>query len=376
MPVPLLDLTLQYESLREPLDAAIRRVAQSQHFIGGPEVSGLEREIGEWLGVRHAIACASGSDALLLALWARGIGPGDEVITTPFTFFATAGAVVRLGATPVFVDVDPRTWNIDTARIGGAVTPRTRAIIPVHLFGTPADMGGVLAAAERHRLFVLEDAAQSIGARWLGRQTGTLGHAAAFSFFPSKNLGAWGDAGLVTTDDETLAEAMLRLRSHGAHPRKYFHQVVGCNSRLDALQAAILRAKLPHLDAWNEARRRRAARYHELARERGIDGKLRFQAVPREAVPVYHQVVVRLPRRDDALRFLESRGIGTAVYYPRPLHLQECFAALGHGAGDFPESERAAEEALALPIFPELTEAQQREVMDALAAFLREGGPA
>jgi len=370
MTIPLLDLSLQYDSLREELCAAVSRVADSQRFIGGDEVSSFEAEIAQLVGTQAAVGCASGSDALLLALWALGIGAGDEVITTPFTFFATAGAVCRVGATPVFVDIEPGTLNIDPAATAKAITGRTRALIPVHLFGVPADMDSLNSLAKEHGIPVIEDAAQSIGATSRGTQTGALGDLGCFSFFPSKNLGAWGDGGLVTTNSEALADELRCLRSHGSYPRKYFHSKVGCNSRLDALQAAILRVKLPHLARWNQARRDRVSRYRELVSEHGLGERVHFQQVPQGAEPVYHQCVIRVERRDALRTYLAERGVATAIYYPRPLHRQECFSHLGYQPGQLPEAERACDEVLALPIFPELSDAQQQQVVSVMAEFL------
>ncbi len=370
MAVPLLDLKPQYRALQEEFDAAIADVAASQYFIMGPNVKAFEAEVGAYLGAEHAIGCASGSDALLLALLALGIGPGDDVITTAFTFFATAGAVSRLGAKPVFVDIESDTFNIDPAAIEAAVTPATKAIIPVHIFGCAANMDAILAVGERHGLHVIEDAAQSIGATWNGKQTGTLGHFGCFSFFPSKNLGCWGDGGLVTSMQEDIAEVVRQLRVHGNYPRKYYHARIGMNSRLDALQAAVLRVKLPHLDSWSEARRDKVAGYKARLADRGLAEQVVFQAIPEEAVPVYHQCVVRVPRRDDLMAHLMARGIGCAIYYPRPLHLQECFADLGQGKGALPVTEQACLDVLALPVFPELSADQQDEVVDAITEFL------
>ncbi|MCO4772282.1 MAG: DegT/DnrJ/EryC1/StrS family aminotransferase [Deltaproteobacteria bacterium] len=370
MSVPLLDLKPQYNALQSDFDAAVARVIGSQRFIMGPEVTGFEDEVGQYLGAEHAIGCASGSDALLLALWALDIGPGDEVITTAFTFFATAGAVSRLGATPVFVDIEPGTFNIDPAAIEAAITPRTKAIIPVHIFGLPADMGAINSIAKRHGLRVIEDAAQSIGATLHGAQTGTMGDFGCFSFFPSKNLGCWGDGGLVTSMQTDIAEVVRQLRVHGNYPKKYYHARVGMNSRLDALQAAILRVKLPHLDSWGAARRERVAGYKARLADAGIADQVVFQTVPDGSVPVYHQCVVRVPRRDDLLAHLRERNIGCAVYYPRPLHLQECFSDLGQGEGALPITEQACLEVLALPIFPELTSDHQDQVVAALKDFL------
>ena len=370
MPVPLLDLKGQYEALEEEFSAAVAGVIDSQHFINGPNVVGFEAEVGAFLGAGHAVGCASGSDALMLALWAQGVGPGDEVITTPFTFFATAGAVSRLGATPVFVDIDPATFNIDPEAVEAAITPRTVGVIPVHLFGVPADMDRLCAIASQRGLFVIEDAAQSIGATLHGRQTGTIGDLGCFSFFPSKNLGAWGDGGLVTTMKDDLGTVVRQLRSHGNWPRKYLHVRVGCNSRLDALQAAVLRVKLPHLADWGAARRERVAIYQSLVQEAGLADRVRFQHVPEGAVPVFHQCVVRVPGRDAVAAVLKERGVGHAIYYPRCLHLQECYADLGYAEGSIPVAEQATAEVLALPIFPELTAEQQREVVDGLVVAL------
>jgi dTDP-4-amino-4,6-dideoxygalactose transaminase len=370
MGVPLLDLKAQYAALKDELDPVVADVANTQYFIGGPNVTAFEQEIGTHLGALDAIGCASGSDALMLALWALEIGPGDEVITTPFTFFATAGAIARLGATPVFVDIDAGSFNIDPRAIEAAITPRTVGILPVHIFGTPADMGAIGAIASKHGLFVVEDAAQSIGALWEGQQTGTIGDAGCFSFFPSKNLGCWGDGGLVTSMRQDIAATVRKLRSHGNHPKKYYHQLVGCNSRLDALQAAVLRVKLRHLEGWCSARRSHAAHYMKLVDAAGLGERVTFQQVPDNVEPVFHQVVVRVPERDRVLEGLKSRGIGAAVYYPRALHQQECFEHLGYSLGDLPVTEQATREVLALPIFPELTAAQREEVVAALAAEL------
>ncbi len=370
MAVPLLDLKAQYASLKEEIDAAVAGVAESQYFINGPQVTTFQEEIAAWIGVDHAIGCASGSDALMLALWALDLKPGDEVITTPFTFFATAGAISRLGGVPVFVDIEPDTFNIDPDAIAAAITPRTVGLLPVHIFGVCADMDRINAIAREHGLWVVEDAAQAIGATWNGEQAGTLGDAAAFSFFPSKNLGAWGDGGLVTTPRADLATTVSRLRSHGNHPRKYHHAIIGCNSRLDALQAAILRVKLPHLAAWNAERRAALVRYQRLVQEAGLADRVTFQTVPDQAEPIVHQCVVRLPRRDDALEFLKTRGIGCAVYYPLALHRQACYADLGYAEGSLPIAEAATAQVVGLPIYPELTEDQQVEVVGALAEFL------
>jgi dTDP-4-amino-4,6-dideoxygalactose transaminase len=366
MHVPLLDLQEQYRPLRDDILAAIARVCDSQRFIGGPEIDALERELAAAVGVRHAVGVSSGTDALIVALMALGIGPGDEVITPTFSFFATAGSVVRLGATPRLVDIDPLTFNLDPAAVGDAITPRTRAIMPVHLYGLCADMDPILEAARRANVPVVEDAAQAIGAGYHDRSAGSMGAMGCFSFFPSKNLGAFGDGGLVTTSDDALAHELRLLRNHGAEP-KYFHKKVGGNFRLDALQAAVLRVKLPHLDAWTNARRANADRYDAFFTERRLDGRVTLPQRPSGRHHIFNQYVVRVPNRDGVRAHLERAGIGTEVYYPVPFHMQECFASLGHREGDFPHAEAAAREVLALPIYPGLSEAQQRAVVTAIA---------
>jgi dTDP-4-amino-4,6-dideoxygalactose transaminase len=378
MRVPLLDLSAQYEPLRDEILAALARVADSQRFILGAEVEAFEQAIASVVGVRHAIGASSGTDALLMALMALDIGPGDDVVMPTYSFFATAGSVARLGATPKLVDIDPVTFNADPASVARALTDRTRAIVPVHLFGLCADMDPILDLARGRGIPVIEDAAQAIGA-WYEppgsssqRRAGTMGTLGCFSFFPSKNLGAFGDAGLVTTDDDGLAHRLRLLRGHGAEP-KYFHKIIGGNFRLDAIQAAVLRVKLPHLERWTEGRRRNAGRYGELFRKAGLEGIVGLPAEPSGRRHIYNQFVIRAPRRDALRTHLDSAGVGTEIYYPVPFHLQECFASLGHRRGDFPESERAAAETLALPIFGELTEAQQEHVVGAIAAFY--GGP-
>ncbi len=368
--VPALDLKAQYLSIREEIDLAVRGVVESQHFILGPEVAQFEAEAARYCEVPHAIGCASGSDALLLPLMALGVGPGDEVVTSPYSFFATAGAIWRTGAKPVFVDVEHDTLNLDPARLEAAITPRTRAIIPVHLYGQTADMDPINDLARARGLTVLEDAAQAIGAAYHGRRAGALGDAAAFSFYPSKNLGGFGDAGMVTTADDDLARSVARLRVHGMEP-KYHHQEVGFNSRLDALQAAVLRVKLRHLAAWTEGRRAAANRYRSLFSGWGPGEFVRMPAERPGYYHVYNQFVVRVPEgvRDPLRDHLAARKVGTEVYYPIPLHLQACFAPLGYGPGDFPEAEAAARQTLALPMYPELTDAAQRHVVDSIAGF-------
>ena len=371
MQVPLLDLKQQHLDLRDELRAALGRVLDSQQFIMGEDVRLLEAELARYTRARYAVGCGSGSDALLLALLALDAGPGAEVVTTPFTFFATAGAVVRAGARPVFVDIEPRTYNIDPARAVEALTKRTRAVIPVHLYGQMAELDEILTAAEKRRVRVIEDAAQAIGAvDTAGRSAGAVGDAGCFSFYPTKNLGAAGEAGLVTTNDAAVAERLRRLRVHGG-ATEYHHEEVGFNSRLDTFQAAVLRVKLPHLDAWSDARRERAETYTRLIEAAGLAGVVTPPHVSPGARHIFHQYVIRVAegRRDALLEHLRQNGVGTKVYYPVPLHLQPCFADLGYQAGDFPESERAARETLALPMFPELTDEQQQYVVECVRRF-------
>jgi dTDP-4-amino-4,6-dideoxygalactose transaminase len=369
--VPLLDLSAQWRPLRDEILAAITRVCDSQRFILGVEVESLERELAAMLQARHAIGVSSGTDALLCALMALEIGPGDEVITSTYSFFATAGSIVRLGATPVLVDIDPATFNVDRDAVGAAVSSRTKAIMPVHLFGQCADMDPLMDLASRAGVPIVEDAAQAIGSTYKRRQAGTLGSVACFSFFPSKNLGAFGDAGLVTASDDRLAERVRLLRNHGAE-QQYFHRMVGGNFRLDALQAAVLRVKAPHLDAWTAGRRRNAARYRALFEAAGLLDRVTLPFESPDGVHIYNQFVIRVPRRDRVKERLAANGIGSAIYYPVPFHRQECFAGLGYREGAFPHAEAAARETLALPIFPELSEAQQAHVVDAIRRALSE----
>jgi dTDP-4-amino-4,6-dideoxygalactose transaminase len=373
MPVPLLDLREQYRPLRDEVLAAITRVCDSQQFIGGPEVDALERELAAFVGAPHAIGVSSGTDALLVAMMALGIGAGDEVITSTFSFFATAGCIVRLGATPKLVDIDPITFNIDPAGIERAITPRTKAILPVHLYGLCADMHAIRAIGAGAGVPVIEDAAQAIGATYHGQQAGTMGAVGCFSFFPSKNLGAFGDGGFVTTGRDDLAHEIRLLRNHGAEP-KYFHKRVGANFRLDALQAAVLRVKLPHLSRWTEMRQTNADRYDRLFAEAALSkdagGPVVLPARPADRTHIFNQYVIRVPGRDAVRAKLTAAGIGTEIYYPVPFHLQECFAPLGYQPGDFPRAEAAANEVLALPVFGELTADQQNEVVNALADAL------
>ncbi|MYE16388.1 MAG: DegT/DnrJ/EryC1/StrS family aminotransferase [Gemmatimonadetes bacterium] len=365
MKVPLLDLAAQYASIKPEIDAALDRVVASQRFVLGPVVKACEEMVADYVGSAHGIGVSSGTDALLVALMAEDIGPGDEVITTPFSFFATAGAISRVGATPVFVDIDPATFNIDPALIKDRITARTRAILPVHLFGQMAEMAPIMEIARRHGLAVIEDAAQAIGAHHDGYTAGSVGHYGCFSFYPTKNLSGYGDGGMVVTNDPARAEKLRALRVHG-ETTPYHHRIVGGNFRLDALQAAVIHAKLPHLDRWTEARIANAGLYRSLL---GDTATARAESAAALALPrvvterhVFNQFVVRVADRDRVQARLTAAGIGTAIYYPVPLHLQECFAELGYRPGDLPNAERAANEVLALPIFPELTAGQIRHV--------------
>lgn len=363
MEVPLLDLRAQYRALRPQIRAALDRVCDAQQFVLGPEVAALEAELAPLAGVRHAVAVSSGTDALLAALMAIGVGPDDEVVTTPYSFFATAGVIARLGARPVFADIDPATCNLDPAAALARITPRTRAVVPVHLFGRCAELDPLLAAGPP----VIEDAAQALGAHdGQGRPAGGSGRIGCFSFFPTKNLGAFGDGGLAVTSVDGLADTLRLLRAHGSRP-KYHHHLVGGNFRLDAVQAAVLRVKLPHLPEWNRARRFHAALYRTLF---DVAGLLDRVQPPADAPGhVYHQYVIRCPDRDGLRAHLARRGVGTEVYYPVPLHLQPCFRSLGHRPGDFPHAEAAAAESLALPVYPELAAAQQQYVVQAIADY-------
>jgi dTDP-4-amino-4,6-dideoxygalactose transaminase len=369
MNVPLLDLRAQFQSIRGEVMAAVERVFESQQFILGPEVEAFERDAAEYCYAKHAIGCGSGSDALLLALTALGVGPDDEVVTVAFSFFATASSITRLGARAVFVDISPDDFNIDPDLIERAITPRTKAILPVHLFGQCAEMDAIHDIAERHNLPVIEDAAQAIGAEYHKKRAGAMGTIGCFSFFPSKNLGGAGEGGLMTTNDDHLAEKLRLLRVHGMRP-KYYHQVVGINSRLDALQAAILGVKLKYLDQWSDARRRNAEHYDRLFIEAGIEEVTR-PSVRQNRRHIFNQYTIRCSRRDDLMDFLKRRGVGSEIYYPAPLHLQQCFAYLGYKAGDLPVTELASRECLSLPIYPELTEEMRRYVVDQIAEFYR-----
>ena len=367
--MPFLDLKAQFATIREEVLGAMTRVMESQQLIMGPEVAAFEQEIAESTHCNFAVGCASGSDALLLALMACEVGGGDEVVTTPFTFVATAGSIARLGARPVFVDIDPTTYNMDPCKLEAAISPRTRAIIPVHLFGLPAEMDSILDIAQRHDLPVIEDAAQAIGAEYRGKPTGSMGRAGCFSFFPSKNLGGAGDGGMVVTNDPATADRLKLLRLHGSR-EKYSYEILGMNSRLDALQAAILRVKARHLPEWAASRRRNAVRYRALFAEFGLQDAIGLPTTPEGLVHVHNQFVIRTRRRDALKSALRQQGIPTEIYYPSPLHLQPAFAALGHSQGDFPAAEAACADVLALPIYPELTEQQQRHIVESIAAFL------
>jgi len=371
MNVPLLDLKAQYRTIREEINAAVAEVFESQYFILGPKVKECEAAVAQYSACPFGVGVSSGTDALLIALMAEGIGAGDEVITSPYTFFATGGSHARVGAKPVFVDIDPATFNLDPAGIEARVTPRTRAIMPVHLYGQMADMDPILRLAQQRKLMVIEDAAQSIGAEYKGRRAGSLGTYGCFSFFPSKNLGGAGDGGLVTTHDKARADRLAMLRMHGMEP-KYYHQLIGGNFRLDALQAAVITVKFRHLDRWTSQRQANAARYHRLFEACGVtaDGRVVLPGAV-TGRHVFNQYVIRTPRRDELRAFLHSRQIGVEVYYPVPLHLQPCFAYLGHRPGDFPQSENAAAETLALPIYAELTDDQAAYVVAAIAEFLK-----
>ena len=362
--VPLLDLKAQYLTIREEIHAAMDRVIESQHFILGPEVEALEREVAAYSHCDYGIGVSSGTDALLVALMAIDLQPGDEVITTPYTFFATAGCIARLGGRSVFVDIDPLTYNIDPAGIEAAITPRTKAILPVHLYGQMADMDPIMEIARRHNLIVIEDAAQAIGAEYKGQRAGSIGQLGCLSFFPSKNLGGFGDGGMVVTNDAALADKVKLLRGHGARP-KYHHK--GGNFRLDALQAAVLRVKLKYLDGWSAARQRNAACYRQLFAEAGVEVGLPYDAG--YGRHIYNQFVIRSERRDALMTYLKAQEIGTEVYYPVPMHMQECFVGLAYKAGDFPASEAAALETLAIPVYPELSQVQQGLVVEAIAEF-------
>ncbi len=382
MKVPLLDLRAQYAAIREEIEPEILQVFEEQGFILGPRVKACEEAVAGYSQCKYACGVSSGTDALLISLMAEGIGPGDEVITSPYTFFATGGSIARLGAKPVFVDICPHTWNLCPAHLEAAITGRTRAIMPVHLYGQMAEMERIMEVARKHSLVVIEDGAQAIGAEFGGNRAGSFGEYGCFSFFPSKNLGGAGDGGMVVTNDEARAEKLARLRNHGSKP-KYYHAMIGGNFRLDAMQAAVVNVKLKHLDAWTEGRQRNAVRYHRLFQEAGLaPDPVQLpehpyadepDAVGKDHRHIFNQYVITVPRRDELRAHLQQQGIGCEIYYPVPLHLQECFSDLGYKPGSLPESERAAERTLALPIYPELTDAQAERVVASIRAFYREG---
>lgn len=367
---PFLDLQAQFATIRDEVAAAVERVLKSQQFILGPDVRQLENEMADMIGCRYAFGCSSGSDALLLAMMALGIGAGDEVITTPFTFVATAGSIARLGARPVFVDIDPDTYNLNPELIGPAITERTKAILPVHLFGLVAPMNEIRAVAQSYGLPVIEDAAQAIAARYHGSFAGNIGELGCFSFFPSKNLGGAGDGGMVTTNEPARADRLQLLRLHGSRS-KYHYDILGLNSRLDTLQAAILRVKLGHLEDWTKARRRNARRYRDLFVEAGLESSIQLPVEPPGTYHVYNQFVIRTQARDAMREHLQRAGVPTEIYYPLPLHLQPAFRYLGYRSGEVPDAESASRSVLALPIFPELTEAQQLSVVTSISDFVR-----
>jgi dTDP-4-amino-4,6-dideoxygalactose transaminase len=375
--VPFFDLSVQVKSIEDEIKSAVDEVFQSQQFIMGPQVQALEKTIAQYCRTPYAIGIASGSDALLLSMMALGIGTGDEVLIPPFTFFATAGAVSRLGATPVFVDIDLVNYNIDPSKIDEKITPRTKAIIPVHLFGQCADMDPLLKIAEKKNLFVIEDAAQALGAEYKptaaseGRMAGQIGDFGCFSFYPTKNLGAFGDAGMIVTNNSELAEKVRLLRVHGSQP-KYFHKAIGINSRLDTIQAAILLVKFKYLEKWTTERQKKAERYQLLFQDLSSSiNDFKLPTIQYQNRHIFHQYVIRVPERDRLRQFLTEEGIGTDIYYPVPLHLQECYSFLKYHRGDLPHAEKASEEVLALPIYPELTEDQQTAVVDCIRAFYK-----
>jgi dTDP-4-amino-4,6-dideoxygalactose transaminase len=378
MEVPMLDLSRQYASLRREVLSAVTRVCDSQHYILGDEVAAFEREFARLCDTQKAVGCASGTDALWLALAAAGVAAGDEVITTAFSFFATASSIIRAGARPVFVDIDPETLNLDPVQVEQRLkssSSRRRAILPVHLYGQCADMTAFSRLGAEYKLIIIEDAAQAVGATWAGKQAGSMGSAATFSFYPTKNLSAFGDAGALTTNDPDLAERVVMLRDHGSRQR-YYHEEIGANSRLDAIQAAVLRVKMPHLQQWNSERRQRASTYDELFADSGLiktgaasSNPVTLLKTRPEAHHIYHQYVIRVKKRDQLKAFMSDRGIGTQIYYPVPLHLQKCFIYLGYAAGDLPETEAAAAEVLALPMFAELREEEQQYVVETIAEF-------
>ena len=368
MKVPLLDLKAQYVSIRNEIEKEVKDVFESQYFILGPKVNEFEDEIAQYCGTAHAIGCASGTDAILLALMALDVGHGGEIITTPYTFFATSGSITRLGAKPVYCDIKPDTFNINPEEVESLITEKTKAILVVHLYGLMAEMDRINDIAQKHNIPVIEDAAQAIGSAVRKKKAGSLGAMGCFSFFPTKNLGGAGDGGMVVTGDDVLAEKLRILRVHGSKP-KYYHSIVGINSRLDVLQAVVLNTKLKHLDNWSRMRRENAAVYNRLFEKKRLSDIVVTPVIPENYTHIFNQYVIRVEKRDALREHLKNQGIGTEIYYPVPLHLQECFAYLGYKKGDFPVSEEAADTTLALPIYAELTDEKQEYVVDTIAAF-------
>ncbi|SDN02561.1 dTDP-4-amino-4,6-dideoxygalactose transaminase [Fictibacillus solisalsi] len=367
MKVPMLDLSEQYQSLKEEIFASLEEIMSGSRFILGDNVKKLEQDVADYSSAKYGVGVANGSDALHISLLGCGVKAGDEVIVPAFTFFATAGAVARAGAVPVFVDIDPKTYNIDPAKIEAAVTEKTKAIIPVHLYGQMADMEPIAEIAKKHSLAIIEDAAQAIGSKYKGKNVGELGTTATYSFFPTKNLGGYGDGGMIITNDDDIAETMRVIRVHGSKP-KYYHHILGYNSRLDELQAGILNVKFPHLNTWSEARREKAAVYTELLNEK-LGDLVVTPFVEEHNYHVFHQYTIQVPDRSGLQEFLKEKGIGSMIYYPKPLHLQPVFSELGYKEGDLPETEKAAEAVLSLPMFPELKREQQEYVIDQIAAY-------
>ena len=367
--VPLLDLKAQYSTIRHEIEPVIKDVVESQYFILGPKTKELEEKVAKYSNCKHAIGVSSGTDALLIALMTIDIKPDDEIITTPYSFFATAGVIARLGANPVFVDIDDETYNIDPLKIESKVTDRTKAIIPVHLYGQMADMDPIMEIANKHNIYVIEDAAQAIGSEYKdGRSAGSIGHIGCFSFFPSKNLGGFGDAGMVVTNNAELSDKLLKLRVHGGSP-KYYHKIIGGNFRIDALQAAILSVKMNHLDDWTNRRQENAKEYEEMIRNKGLDQKIQIPTQLKGYRHIFNQFILRVPKRDELVKFLKDNKIGCEIYYPVPLHNQECFRYLNYKDGDFPIAEQAAQETIAIPIYPELSFEQQQFVIDKIEEF-------
>ncbi len=367
MKVPMLDLSEQYQSLKEDIFASLEDIMSGSRFILGDNVKKLEQDVAEYSAAKQGVGVANGSDALHISLLGCGVKQGDEVIVPSFTFFATAGAVARAGAVPVFVDIDPKTYNIDPAKIEAAITEKTKAIIPVHLYGQMADMEPIAEIAKKHNLAIIEDAAQAIGSKYKGKNVGELGTTATYSFFPTKNLGGYGDGGMIITNDEDIAETMRVIRVHGSKP-KYYHHILGYNSRLDELQAGILNVKFPHLNTWSEARREKAAIYTELLKEK-LGDLVITPFVEEHNYHVFHQYTIQVPDRSGLQEFLKEQGIGSMIYYPKPLHLQPVFKELGYKEGDLPETEKAADRVLSLPMFPELKREQQEYVVEQIAAY-------